>query len=338
MKRIVLHNVPPFILPGPADRAGCWAAPRLLSCLLVAFLFWANPSAAQEALSGAPHAPKITGDWAILFKTHPIPVSPTQVRITDMHGTDVNDKTWFVTHTKYFDLHFQPTSDPEKVKRLAKSMDSIYCFLQGRLGVARTVPIKAFLIPHAKLHSLSYPKLNMIRTGDEGNFLLNMTSFLHETTHLFAHEYLEHGKRSKWASEYMCQYLQTRLRPMEEGIDFRQRYRERTAHRELPSWSLLNDPGDSPDYAAALMVYYFLEEKYGAGKLNDFWRERLEADRPGPSRDLFEVSFQKVFNKPAARLEDEWRDFWGQAHSPPKAPAPKASQRSDEDPESRTEQ
>jgi len=327
MRRIVLHNAPPYILSGQADRAGCRAVPRLLSCLLVAFLFWANPSAAQEPRSGGARASGITGDWAILFKTQPIPVSPTQVRITDMAGTDVNDKTWSVTHTKYFDLHFQPTSDREKVKRLAKSMDSIYTFLQGRLGVERTVPIKAFLIPDVKGHSLSYPKLNMILIGDAGNFILNMGSFLHETTHLFAHQYLEHGRRSKWTGEYMCHYLQARLRLLGEGIDFLQHYRENTAHRQLPSWSLLDDPGDHPDYPAAVMLYYFLEEKYGAGKLNDFWRERLEADRPGAGRDTFEASFQKVFNQPAAELEEEWRAFWGPDQSPPKTPSPKGRKR-----------
>jgi hypothetical protein len=309
---------------------------HLLFCLATALLLWANPSAAQEARSGAPRASKITGDWAILFKSRPIAISPTQVRITDMAGADVNDKTWTVVHTKYFDLHYQPTSDQEKVRRLAKSMDSIYAFLQGRLGVERPFPIKAFLIPDVRGHSLSYPKLNMIRTGDAGNFILNMGSFLHETTHLFAHQYLEHGRRSIWVGEYMCHYLQTRMRLMGEGIDFMRQYRQRTASRELPSWSALDDPGDSPDYPAAAMVYYFLEEKYGADKLNDFWRERLEAGRPGAGRAPFEAPFQKVFNKPVAQLEDEWRAFWGQAHAPPKAPAPRPAGRSDDRPSSRS--
>jgi hypothetical protein len=247
------------------------------------------------------------------------------VRITDVAMTYVNDKIWTVVHTKYFDLHYQPSSDQQKVRRLANSMDSIYTFLQGRLGVERPFPIKAFLIPDVRGHSLSNSKLNVIRTGDAGNFLRNMASFLHEATHLFGHQYLEHGRRTNWAGEYMCHYFQTRMSLMGEGIDFMRQYRERTASRELPPWSALDDPGDSPDYPAAVMVYYFLEEKYGADKLNEFWRERLEADRPGAGPAPFETPFQKAFKKPVAELEAEWRAFWKPAHAPPKPTAPRGN-------------
>jgi len=320
MRSIVLHNVPPFILRELPDRPGSRAMPRLLICLSMAALFWASGLAAQEARSGTPGTSKITGDWTTLFKTHPVSISPTQVQVTDMTGTDVNDKTWTVVHTKYFDLHYQPTSDREKVKRLARSVDSIYIFLQGRLGVERPTPIKAFLIPDVVGHSVNYPKLNMVLTGDAGDYVLNMGSLLHECTHLFAHQYLEHGRRSKWTGEYMCHYLQARLRLMERGVDFKQQYRGSAAHRPLPSLSVLDGPGDSPDYSAAAMLYYFLEDRYGADKLNDFWRARLDADGRAPARDAFDAPFEKVFNKTAAELEEEWRAYWGQAHAPPKAP------------------
>ena len=75
------------------------------------------------------------------------------------------------------------------------------------------------------------------------------------------------------------------------------------------------------------MVYYFLEEKYGAEKLNDFWRESLEAGRPGAGRAPFETPFQKVFNKPVAELEAEWRAFWRPAHAPPKPAAPRGGEK-----------
>ena len=283
---------------------------RLLSCLAMALLFWTTPSVAKDHGPGATPASRSTGDWAIFFRTYPVSISPTQVQVTDMTGTLVNNKTWTVIHTKYFDLHHQPTSDLEKVRRLARSMDSIYTFLQGRLGVKCPTPIKAFLVPDVVGHSVSYAKLNMVHTGDAGDYVLNMGSLLHECTHLFALQYLEHGQHSKWTGEYMCHYLQTRLRLVERGIDFKQQHRGSASRRPLPSLSALDRPGSSPDYSAAAMLYYFLEERYGADKLNDFWRARMDADGRGSARDAFETPFQKVFKKTVAELEKEWRAFW----------------------------
>jgi len=261
-------------------------------------------------------------DWNNLFKRRSIEIYVSYEQVTDSPWTDVNNKTWNVIKTQYFKLYFQPSADQVKVRKLAEYIDNIYSFLEGRLGVKRIQPIKAFLIPGESGRSRwssENDKYNAMRTGDNGDFLFNITSFMHEATHMFDAQFLGHPGGGWWEGEYMCGYFQQRMKLMGRGIDFKQYYQERLRGKSLPSWSFLNNPSkptqglewkDIIDFDAAITIPYFLEEKYGTKKLNEFWRECLLTYKTLGIREYFEHTFQKVFGKPITELENEWRKYW----------------------------
>ena len=238
--------------------------------------------------------------WKNLWKPKKCDLSNVQTIVED-------GKKWNNVSTRYFEFHFTETSNRKKVRQLASAMDNLYMFLHERTGRDIPYPIKAYLIPEQYGRSRCDFQTMSIYTGDEGDFEFNLTSYMHEITHLFNKGRVQNW----WSGEFMCIYNQERMRLGEEAA---RRFFRKAAERDTTRWdrvaeidrSQLTGKKWNNRLFLGAAIHYFVEETYGLEKLKEFWDLNSQ---PGSRMEIGSI-ITAVFGKDIDEMEREYRLFY----------------------------
>ncbi len=254
--------------------------------------------------------PRLPEDWRALLSAEGLSLpEPRRVEVSGW-PVGMEGRTWLMVPSRCHQLYFSPSSDLEKVHRLYSHLDGIYEFLAGRSPEPCPTPIRAFLVPGEYGRSRCSLEHNAMRTGDTGDFAFNLSSFLHEETHLFNFAAIGGMGQNWWTGEFSCIYFQERARCALEGRDFRQMVRQKRPNEPAGRLVELEELGKAAilDGASAL---YFLEETYGQERLDAFRAARLELDRKrGPQAPTAPL-FARAFDTDVGALDRHWRRFYG---------------------------
>lgn len=258
---------------------------------------------------------KKENDWNLFWQKRAMPPMPKAVSVhidtLGELGKDLENREWRMIPTAYHQIHFQPSTDPNKLFEIYARIDNLYEFLQRR-SPAKTefprIPIRTFLVPDQRGRSRCCWNANAMRTGDLGDFVFNLSSLLHEETHLFNMAYLVDQSQGWWTGEYFCQYYQRRAELTAQKKNIRKEmYSKMTAGPQCRISEI--DSAGKKTFDEAFAALYFLEEKYGPDKLNEF-RHLCLLHSKTKGGNLPESLFEKAFGKKMAVLEKEWLAFY----------------------------
>ncbi|HEY5912594.1 MAG TPA: STN domain-containing protein [Verrucomicrobiae bacterium] len=255
-----------------------------------------------------------SNDWQRLWQPNKAaPPDPIKVRIGSLGddlGRDLENQEWLMIPTRHHELLFQDSADRKKVAELWRLLDGLYVFLDGRSPAKPPTPIRAFLVPKERGRSRCSRASLAMRTGELGDLPFVLTSLLHEETHLFNFAFLGERAQSWWPGEFCCIYFQERALLEHEGRDLKQELKSRLPRGPVGPLAELDRHGKSA-FDDALAAQFFLEEKYGKERLDEFRRRSLVASKASNGGRLPEDIFQQVFGKNPAILNVEWRAFQG---------------------------
>ena len=253
-----------------------------------------------------------SNDWKQLWQPNKAALpSPVKVRTGSLGslGQELENREWLMVPTRYHQILFQDSTDRKKVAELYELIDGLYVFLSGRNPAKPATPIRAFLVPNEWGQSRCSQTTPAMRTGDKGDVPFLLTSFLHEETHLFNFAFLGGKPQGWWSGEFSCIYFQERARLEHEGRDLKKEGQSRLPHGPVAPLAELDARGKSA-FDEALAAQFFLEEKYGKERFDEFHRQCLLSSKAGNGGRLPEATFQQVFGKGAAALNEEWRTFY----------------------------
>ena len=254
-------------------------------------------------------------DWKMLWNKRTMPPMPAAVTVhvdgLSGLGEDLENQEWLMVPTKYHQICFQSSIDPKKISEVYYLIDNIYEFLQKRtpdkFAIPKT-PIRAFIVPNQRGRSRCSFQANAMRTGDQGDLIVNITSFLHEETHIFNMAYLVDKPQGWWAGEYFCQYYQRRAE-----ITARRKNVRKEIHSKIapgPKFHLAEIEASGRDaFEESFAALYFFEQRYGQDKLDEFRRFCL-LDSKNKRENLENSMFETVFGKDTESLEKEWLAYY----------------------------
>lgn len=256
-----------------------------------------------------------TNDWARLWQRSDAPMpKPVTVRVGAGElgglGEDLENREWQMVSTEHHRLHFQSSADRAKVAELHRLLDRVYVFLDGRSPAKPPTPIKVFLVPNERGRSRCSQSVSAARTGELGELPFQLTSLLHEETHLFNFAFLGNKPQNWWAGEFSCIYFQDRARMDAEHRDLKKEMRSRLPKGPISPLAELDRHGKNA-FNEAVAAMLFFEETYGRAKLNDFRRQCLTWARTHGGGPLPESVFRQSFGKDPAVLDKEWQAFFG---------------------------
>jgi len=155
-------------------------------------------------------------------------------------------------------------------------------------------------------------------TGDLGSFECNLTSFLHEETHLFNWETLRRiGGRCQgwWAGEFSCIYFQERAGFYRNGVDIRRqvlRWFPQEPRHQLTQLSRIADKEGHSDelFHEAFAFLYFLEERFGPQRLLEFRTRMLQVAASGSEREDPGEALLQTYERTPSELEAKCAGFF----------------------------
>jgi aminopeptidase YwaD len=225
-------------------------------------------------------------------------------------GSDLEGKDWLVISTKYNKIYYQDSIDKTKLEQIVRYVDNVYDYLKSWSPACPEIPIKSFLVPNELAHSRCCFETNSMRTGDQGDVITIITSFLHEETHLFNDAYIGKAGQGVWAGEFTCHYFQQRAKLEAKKSDVK-----RYVKSSLPDGPkrLLGNIGSegSALFHEAFSVMYFMHKTYGD---ESFYKFRLECLRQAKTkinskRDPEDI-FIKATGKGFSELNPQWLKFY----------------------------
>jgi len=172
------------------------------------------------------------------------------------------------------------------------------------------IPIRAVIVPGQSGRSRCCWQANAVRTGDEGDLIFNMTSLLHEETHLFNMAFLVDKPQGWWSGEYACQYFQERARLTAQKKDIKKEIQGMLPKGPKGHLRQLDSLGKEA-FDEAFSAYYFFEEKYDPNSFQRFRLACLEDAKASLGGNLAGTVFEKAFGKDVDALEKEWLAFYG---------------------------
>ena len=177
------------------------------SAVVLVFLCLAAAAARGEAAD----IPGKRAAFASLWVPRAIDMSKPRrefVENVGFSGKDLEGKEWLVISTKYNKIYYQNSIDQIKLRQVVRYVDNVYDFLKSWSPASPEIPIKSFLVPDEEGNSRCFFNTNSMRTGDKGDVVMIITSFLHEETHLFNNAYLGKLEQGMWTGEFTCHYFQ----------------------------------------------------------------------------------------------------------------------------------
>jgi hypothetical protein len=181
------------------------------SALVLVFLCLAVAAARGDAVDN----PDKRAAFASLWIPRAVDMSKPQREFVEKvgpSGKDLEGKEWLVISTKYNKIYYQNSIDQTKLKQVVRYVDNVYDFLKSWSPASPEIPIKSFLVPGELGQSRCCFETNSMRTGDKGDVVMIITSYLHEKTHLFNDSYIGKPGQGMWAGEFTCHYFQQRAR------------------------------------------------------------------------------------------------------------------------------
>ncbi|MGD8451356.1 MAG: STN domain-containing protein [Phycisphaerae bacterium] len=251
-------------------------------------------------------------DWDAIWR-HPLPESRA-VKVTTVPelGSGIENREWQMIATRYHEVHYQPTTNPDKVAEVCALIDNLYDFLAGRSPAKPETPIRTFIIPDEWASSRCSRAANAMRTGDQADVPFILASLLHEETHLFNFAFLKDKPQGWWAGEYFCLYFQQRALWLAQGKDFRKEALTRLPDGPGCGLAEIQARGKRA-FDEAVAALYFFEEQFGREKIDAFRRACLRESLKTGGGPLPDAVFAEVFGHPVAQLDERWRVFYGGA-------------------------
>lgn len=249
-------------------------------------------------------------DWEDIFLLE-MPEAKV-VEVGTLGGLDkkLENRKWLMVETKYHQIHYQQSTDKQKVAEVYSHIDNVYKFLAGRSPAKLKAPVKVFLVPGEWGMSRCDRVNNAMKTGDKADAQFMLTSLLHEETHLFNFAFLGNVPQGLWTGEYSCQYFQRRALWQVQGKEVKGEIV--TSLKDGPGCHLneISSLGNKA-FNEAMSVLYFLEELYGRGKMIELRKGFLEESLKTRGRSLQKNAFEQVYGKSIEVLDEEWRRFYG---------------------------
>ena len=250
--------------------------PRQYRCIMICLVLL--PALFAAAVHGRANT---MSDWKLLWEpstaTLPSPVKVPVGNLTGL-GQDLENQEWLMIQTTFHQLFFKNSADPKKAANLARLLDGLYVFLDGRSPTKPEPPIRAFLVPAERGRSRCSPTSQAMRTGELGELAFLLTGLLHEETHLFNFAYLGEHAQGWWSGEFCCLYYQERARLEEAGQDLKNVIKAKLPQGPVAPLAELDRHGKNA-FDEAMAAQFFFEEKYGREAMLDFRRECLIASK-----------------------------------------------------------
>ena len=255
-------------------------------------------------------------DWKLIWEKRqmkPMP-QPKSVHIKQAGtlGEDLGNQDWLMISTTYHTIYFKKTIDAKKLGEIYYLIDNIYVFLKKRNPAnakpAKT-PIRTFLVANQLKRSRCCPKINAMRTGDQGTLYDIISSLMHEETHLFNMANLNGKPQNWWLGEFSCQYYQQRSKLGATKNDIHSYICG--VLKNGPKYHLNDlDNAGREAFDEAFAALYFFEEHYGINALVRFRELHLNAAKMSKGRSSRSF-FVNAFSEELAVIEQKWLKFYG---------------------------